>query len=358
MSNKDYYTILGVSKSASKDEIKKAFRKLAQKHHPDKGGDESVFKEASEAYSVLSDDKKRAEYDAYGRVFGGGAQGGGAGGFEGFDFSQFTNGRGGAGFEFDMGDIFSEFFGGSGRSGGRRGRDISIDLEIDFKDSIYGTDRTVLLSKYSECNVCDGTGAKKGTEVIECATCGGNGKIHETKQSFLGSISTTRVCEKCRGTGKTHKEDCGECAGEGVRKQEEEIKIMVPTGINDGEMIRLSGKGEATPGGVPGDLYVKVHVKSHSTIRREGNDLVTDLTVKLTDALLGGSYTVETIDDPITVKIPAGIASGEILRVRNKGVMIDDSRRGDLLIRVHITLPSKLSKKAKKAVEELREEGI
>ena len=350
---KDYYDILGVQKSASKDEIKKAFRKLAQKHHPDKGGDEAVFKEASEAYSILSDDKKRAEYDTYGQTFAGAGGPGGGQGFGGFDFSGFQQG----GVEFDLGDIFGDMFGG-GRSRGRRGRDISIDQQIDFKDAVFGIERTVLLSKFSTCATCDGSGAKKGTDLVTCQQCNGSGKIHETRRSFLGTFATERVCEACHATGKVPKDRCKDCHGEGVRKQEEEITIMIPAGINDGEMIRLSGKGEAISGGSAGDLYVKVHVKPHSVLHKEGNDLIMSLNVKLTDALLGGSYSVDTLDGPLSVKIPAGISHGEILRVRDKGVPTDSGSRGDLLIRVHITLPSKLSKKAKKAVEELRAEGV
>lgn len=355
--SKDYYKILGVEKSASKDDIKKAFRKLAQKHHPDKGGDEQTFKEASEAYSVLSDEKKRAEYDAYGTTFGsgGGPGGPGFGGFEGFDFSQFAQGAQGN-VEFDFGDIFGDFFGGRGR--GRRGRDISIDQQIDFKESVFGVERTILLSKFSDCATCKGSGAKEGAGTTDCKRCNGTGKLHETKQSFLGTFSSVRPCEECRSTGKIPKEKCNDCNGEGVRKQEEEIKVMIPAGINDGEMIRMTGMGEAIPGGSAGDLYIKVHVKPHGTMHKEGADIVTDLEIKLTDALLGGSYTIDTVDGELSVKVPAGIAFGEILRVRDKGVPIDGRGRGDLLIRVHIKLPTKLSKKAKKAVEELKGEGI
>lgn len=363
--DKDYYSILGVPRNASKEDIKKAFRKLAHKYHPDKkeSGDEQRFKEASEAYSVLSDDKKRAEYDAYGRVFGGGsgfsAQGGPS---SGWDFSNFAGFKGqGGGFqdvEFDLGDIFGEFFGGARREQVRRGRDISIDLEIPFKDAVFGTKRTVLLTKTSTCEKCSGTGAKEGTELTTCSTCNGSGKIHETKSSLLGTFTSVRVCESCHGRGKMPKEKCSSCGGIGVLRKEEEINVAVPAGINDGEMIRLSGAGEALTGGTAGDLYIKIHVVPHPVFRKEGVNLVMDLNVKLTDALLGCTYTVPILDGDIKVKIPAGILFGEVLRVRGRGVAVSRGKRGDLLIRISIKLPSKLSRSAKEAVEKLRNEGI
>lgn len=355
---KDYYAILGVDKKASKDDIKKAFRKIAQKEHPDKGGDEAKFKEASEAYSILSDDKKRAEYDAYGRTFAGGAQGAGGFDFGGFDFSQFTGANGGQ-VEFDLGDIFGDFFGGTRGRRSKRGRDISIDVEISFKESVFGVERKILLNKSSTCTTCKGSGAKEGSELTTCSRCSGAGKLHETKQSFLGTFTSTRECDKCHGTGQVPKQPCRDCAGEGVRKQESEIKLAIPSGINDGEMIRMTGGGEAVAGGQAGDLYIKIHVKPHDTLRKDGNNLVMPLNIKLTDAMLGGSYTVETLDGPITVKIPEGIDHGEILRVQGKGVPIEGSgRRGDLMIKLSVTLPKKLSKKAKAAIESLREEGV
>ncbi len=366
MNNKDYYAILGVDKKATKDDIKKAFRTLAHKHHPDKkGGDANKFKEASEAYSVLSDDKKRAEYDAYGRVFPGGNGGNGAGfdgsgfgGAGGFDFSQFTNSEGGFAGNFDFGDIFSEFFGGQGQQRAPRGRDISIDLELSFSDAIFGTERKVLLSKTSVCDTCKGNGGKPGTEMITCATCNGKGKIRETRRSFLGSFSTTRACDTCHSTGKVPKEKCATCKGHGVLHKQEEISILVPAGIDDGEMIRMAGFGEAVAGGGAGDLYVKLHVKRHPTFKKEGTNLTTDLNVKLTDALLGADYKLQTLDGEISLKIPAGVTFGEILRVKGKGVPIEKNRRGDLLIRLHIQLPSKLSREAQKTIEDLRKEGI
>lgn len=363
----NYYDTLGVAKSATTDEIKKAFRTLAHKYHPDKkGGDEKRFKEVSEAYAVLSDEKKRAEYDAYGRVFsgaGGGGQGAGPAGFEGFDWSDFAQGRGfqnGAGFEFDLGEIFGDFFGGrqTGSPRAARGRDISIDLELPFSEALFGTERRVLIAKTSRCETCKGSGAKPGSPLATCKTCNGKGKIRETRRSILGSVQTVRACSDCQGSGQTASEHCVACKGAGLRRGQEEAVIRVPAGIDDGEVIRLSGAGEAVKGGSTGDLYVKVHVARHPLFKKEGNNLVMDLTIKLSSALLGDEYTVKALDGDITVKIPAGLRHGEILRVKGRGVPIERSARGDLLLKMSIGLPQKLSKEAKKLIEELRKEGV
>lgn len=287
---KDYYQILGVQKNASEDDIKKAFRKLAHQYHPDKsGGNEAKFKEVNEAYSVLSDKQKRGQYDAFGAAgpgMGGGAQG--QGGFNasdfGFDFSNFSQ----AGFDTgDLGDILSSIFGGRRV---RRGRDIAVDIELSFQDSIFGVERKVVI----------------------------NSKVVKQK----------------------------------------EVMIQVPPGIDDGQMIRLSGMGETLEGGVPGDLYVKVHVRRHPTLRKDGYNLVMDLTIKLSEALLGGERVISTLDGEVTMKIPTGTNSGVILRVKGKGVPQGGDRRGDLYVRIIVKLPEKLSKEQKKLVEELKKEGI
>ncbi|MBC7836404.1 molecular chaperone DnaJ [Acetobacteraceae bacterium] len=355
---KDYYEVLGVDKKASKDDIKKAFHKLAHKFHPDKNqGDSEKFKEVSEAYSILSDEKKRAEYDSYGRTFGGG--GTGTGGFNqadaGFDFSQFQDAFQG-GFAFDFSDIFGEAFGGGTRS--RRGRDISIDLEISFKESVFGTKRTVLLAKTAQCDTCKGNGAEPGTELITCSHCNGTGKIHETTNSFFGSMTVQSVCRHCHGVGQVPKEKCHTCRGEGVYKKQEEIEIIVPAGIEGGEMIRLTGMGEAVAGGMSGDLYVKVHVQIDPRFKKDGINLVTELSVKLSDALLGTEYKIQTLDGEEMLKIPPGVSHGEVITIKGKGVAAGRGKRGDLFVRVRITLPQKLSRTAKGLIEKLREEGI
>ncbi len=364
---KNYYEILGIPKSASKDEIKKAFRKLAHKYHPDKkDGNEEKFKEVNEAYGVLSDDKKRAEFDTYGRVFseggGNGASGFNAQDFGGFDFSNFNGGnaQGFEGFQdFDLGDIFGEFFGGGGRREQTpRGRDISIDLELSFEESVFGVERKVLLTKTSICDHCKGSGGEPGTEMKTCPTCNGKGKIHETRRSLLGNFSTVTTCPTCHGKGKVPKEQCRVCRGAGVTSKQEEITIKVPPAINDGEMIRMTGQGEAVADGITGDLYVKIHVKKHPLYSKDGPNLITDLNIKLTTALLGGEYVLSTLDGNITVKIPEGVTHGEVLRIKGKGVPIDKSKRGDILIRLHVQIPKRLSREEKKLVEELKKEGL
>lgn len=361
---KDYYEILGIQKGATKDEIKKAFRTLASKYHPDKKtGDEAKFKEISEAYSTLSDDKKRAEYDTYGHSYaggqGGGQQWGGAG------FGGFQGGMGGQGFEFDLNDIFESFggmFGGAQKGAHRasRGNDISVDIELTFKESIFGTRRSLKLMKNGSCTSCKGSGARSGTDMTTCGTCNGNGRIRETRQSVLGQFATVRECTECRGTGKVPKVKCPDCAGFGVRRIEDVVDIQIPAGIEHGEMIRMTGRGEAVQGGVSGDLYVKIHVQKHQTIKRDGDVLTMPVRVKLSDALLGTEYTVETLDGDVKIKIPEGVKHGEMLRIKNKGVPSDGAGtpRGDFIVKIHIDLPQKLSKNAKKLIEELKKEGI
>lgn len=354
---KNYYEILGIEKSASKDEVKKAFRKLASQYHPDKSsGDEAKFKEISEAYAVLSDEKKRAEYDTYGRSYAGGGGGAHAG------WGGFQNGFNGV--EFDINDIFQNFgdmFGGGMRGNGKkqaRGNDISVDIELTFKEAIFGTERSLKLAKNNLCDTCDGTGAKKGTEMSTCTACNGNGRIHETRQSILGQFATVRECSVCYGSGKIPKEKCSDCKGAGVRRSEETITIAIPAGIEAGEMIRMPARGEAIKNGVPGDLYVKIHVQKHKTIRRVGEHLEAVLNVKLSDALLGATYSVETLDGAVDIKIPEGVKHNEVLRIKGKGVPYAGSHRGDFHVRIVIDLPHKLSRTARKLIEELKKEGI
>lgn len=351
---KDYYQILGIQKTATDDDIKKAFRTLAHKFHPDKkGGDEAKFKEVSEAYAVLSDKKKRAEYDAYGRTFSGA---GGAGGFGGFDFSNFNGFE--SGVEFDLGDIFGEFFGGAGGRRQKRGRDISIDIEVPFRDAVFGTERRVLISKVTTCDTCGGNGAKKGTSMRTCTTCNGKGQIHESRNSFFGSFTSVRTCPSCHGRREVPEDPCSSCDGVGVAKREEEVRVAVPAGVENGEMIRMPGRGEAAPGIAAGDLYVKLHVRPDKVFTRDGTNLIMTLPTKLTDALLGGEYKIQTLDGEASVTVPAGVTHGEFIRVRGKGVPAGRGSRGDLLVRVNIEFPKKLSKDAKKLIEDLRAEGL
>lgn len=357
--SKDYYKILGVDKNASKEDIKKAFRKLAHQHHPDKtGGDETKFKEANEAYSVLSDDAKRQQYDTFGSAGPGGAGFGGFGGqgFGGFDFSGFQ--QNGQGFEFDLGDIFGEFFGGGRSERTRRGRDISVDIEISFREAIFGIDRKIHVTKTSKCSTCGGNGAKSGSGMKTCDTCNGKGKVQETKRSFMGNFSTVRACTDCHGTGQVPKEKCSDCKGEDVVNRQQEIVVKIPAGIENGEMIRLTGAGEAIPGGISGDLYIKVHVEDHPVFVKEGQNILMDLDIKLSKALLGGEENIDTLDGDVTLKIPEGIAYGEVLRIKGKGVPNEKGKRGDLLVRINIDIPKRLSRNAEKLIEELKKEGL
>ena len=240
----------------------------------------------------------------------------------------------------------------------RRGRDISIDLEVAFKESIFGTERTVLLTKVGACATCGGNGAKPGTSLMKCTTCGGKGRVQETRRSFLGSFTSERECTVCSGRGETPATKCDTCAGAGVLRKSEEVTIKIPAGIEHGEMIKLVGQGEAISGGTAGDLYVKIHVEKDPVWRREGGNLVTELDIKLTDAILGGEYKLRALDGELVLTIPEGVAFGETLRVRGRGVPLDKGKRGDLLVRISIKIPSKLSKTARTALEKLREEGI
>jgi molecular chaperone DnaJ len=355
---KDYYSTLGVEKSATQDDIKKAFRKLAQKHHPDKGGDEARFKEITEAYSTLSDEKRRRDYDTRGQYTGANSgQGGYQGGFGGFGQGNM------GGMEFDFSDLFSgggfgDIFGGGQRAQARRGRDVSVDIEVSFKDSILGTSRTVVMAKVGACDTCTGTGAKKGTEVETCTHCNGAGKVHETRNSMLGTFTNVRECTQCNGSGKIPKVKCSTCSGRGVLRKEQEVKIQVPTGIDNGEMIRMPGLGEAIQNGTSGDLYIKVHVKPHKDFKKEGPHLVMSIPLHLSDALLGTSVPVTTVDDKIIdVKIPPMTTTEETLRVKGKGVPTNRGT-GDLFIHLSIKMPKKLSNKARKSVEELKSEGL
>ncbi len=350
MSGKDYYKILELEKGASKEDIKKSFRRLAHKYHPDKGGDEAKFKELSEAYSILSDDKKRAEYDTYGQTFGGGAPGGfGQGGFG------FGDGEGGI--EFDLGDIFGAFTGGRGRRVSR-GSDISVDITLSFEEAAFGVDRKLIITKQGTCKECKGSGARKDTTYITCDKCNGKGKIHDVKKSILGSFATVRDCDKCIGKGEMPKETCKNCKGSGVLRAPEEITVKIPSGIENGEMIRLSGYGEAITSGIAGDLYVRVHVTPHKELKKEGINLRMDLNIKLTDALLGAEHTINSLEGELKVKVPAGVSSGEILRLKGKGISSHNQGKGDLLVRIVIKTPEKLSRKAKKLIEDLKNEGV
>ncbi len=363
--SKDYYTLLGVDKKANKDELKKAFYKLAAKHHPDKGGDEAKFKEVNEAYQVLSDDKKRKEYDMYGQTFNGagsnagGQQGQGFGGFGGFNPNDFQN------MQFDMddiGDIFGDMFSGFGGFGGpkeRRGRDMSVDIEINFKEAVFGTERKVMINRTSKCATCKSTGGDAASGKITCIKCNGKGRVHEMKRTMFGNMQAQRLCNDCDGVGQVYKDKCKDCKGEGVKSGKFDLNIPVPAGINNGEMLKMTEMGEAVRAGTSGDMFIKVRVQPDKVWHRENNDLVMDYSIKLTDALLGIKHKVVGLDGDIEVIVDGGISIGEAIRIPGRGVPFGQRKqRGDAIINLEVELPKKLSKKAKDLVKELQEEGL
>ena len=364
----NYYDILGVSKGASDDEIKKAYRRLAHQHHPDKaGGDEKKFKEINEAYQVLSNKTKRSQYDQFGQTFDQAGRSGGGQGFGGFDFSGFDFGnfsaRGGSAFggEFggeDMGDIFSDIFGGSfgrGRTRQRSGQDIQVDIEINFEEMVKGARRVINLRRNVVCNVCGGTGGEPSAKQETCPTCKGSGQVRKNVRSFFGSFSQVSVCPACRGKGKTFSKKCHKCGGDGRVKSEQAIEIEIPAGIENGQTINLRSQGEAGEYGAPaGDLYVNVHVAPHSKFKRERNNIISEEQITFSQATLGDKIEVETISGPIRMKIPAGTQSGEVFRIRGEGVPYLGKRgRGDQLVKIIVQIPKHLSREQNDLIERL-----
>ncbi len=367
----NYYDTLGVSKGASDDEIKKAYRKLAHKHHPDKaGGDEAKFKEINEAYQVLSDKTKRSQYDQFGQTFEqAGRSGGGAGqGFGGFDFSGFQGfGGGGQGADFEFGggdfeDIFSSIFSG-GRGGAstrkKRGKDIQVDVEIDFAEMVSGAKRQINLRKNTTCYYCDGTGGEKGSELKICSTCGGAGRVQKVSRSFFGNFSQVAQCPDCHGVGKVISKKCSKCGGDGRVMAETELEIEIPAGIADGQTLSMQGAGEASGvGGVFGDLYINVHVRAHKELKRSGQDILSSVEVPFSVAALGGETIIETIDGRLTLKIPSGTQSGEQFRVKGKGVPdLHSGVRGNQIVKVIVRIPRKLNREQRRLLEELGQLG-
>lgn len=365
---KDYYKTLGVARNASKEEIKKAYRKLAHQYHPDKGGDEARFKEINEAYQILSDEQKRSQYDQFGGVFEGGSRGGeqGSSGFQwpgGFrvDFGEQGPGSG----DFDFSDIFEDFlgmgFGGGGRArtSERKGKDIRIDLEVPFEESILGAKKEIELGKLARCIRCNGSGGEPGSKTKPCPTCQGKGNVQKTQRTFLGSFTQVSTCPGCFGVGTRPETVCAQCRGKGVEQRVEQLEIFVPRGIRDGEILKITGKGEASlAGGVAGDLYAHVHVLPHKVFRRQGEDIIMALPIKLSQAITGDSVEVSAVDGAIKLKIPEGTQPGDILKVRGKGAYQPSGYgRGDLLVEVKVEVPRKAGKKIKELAEDLKKEG-
>jgi molecular chaperone DnaJ len=363
----NYYDTLGVPKSASADEIKKAFRRKAHEHHPDKdSGNADKFKEINEAYQVLSDDSKRQQYDQYGQTFdqaqrgaGGGAGGfGGGNPFGGGDFSGFGQG----GVEFDLGDIFGDLFGGRQDRDSRRNRgiDLEMGLTISFEEAVFGIEKEITLEKQDTCKTCKGDGAQPGTKVVTCPKCHGQGQIRTQRRTVFGNVASSATCDRCNGMGKIPESPCKTCDGRGILRQEKTLSVKIPAGIDNGQRIRVSGEGEAGyRGSTPGDLYLAIKVAPSKDFERDGFTLLKELPISFTQATLGAKPIVRTLDGDIELKIPSGTQSGTMFRVKDKGVpnINNPKHRGELIITVRVIIPKKLSKKEKDLLKELAEEN-
>lgn len=359
MSKRDYYEILGVSKSSSADEIKKAYRKVAMQFHPDRNpGDkeaEEKFKEAAEAYEVLSDQEKRAQYDRFGHAGVNGRGGGGAHGMNMDDiFSNFGDIFGD--------DIFGSFFGGGrqrsgGRARGTRGSNLRIKLKMNYEEIAKGANKTVKVKKYTTCSTCTGSGAKDKNSIQNCGTCSGTGQVRKVTNTFLGQMQTVGTCPTCNGEGSTITSKCTSCKGEGRVYTEETINIDIPAGVQDGMQLSLSGKGNAGErGGAPGDLIVLVEEEQHPELQRDNLNVIYDMHISFTDAVFGANPEVPTIDGRAKIKIPAGTQSGKIFRLKGKGFpAINSYEKGDQLIHVNVWTPQTLTAEEKEMMEKLKE---
>lgn len=365
---KDYYKILGVPRTASEEEIKRAYRKLAHKYHPDKGGDAEKFKEITEAYQVLSNKEKRAQYDRYGRVFEGSAPGFDQGFSWSWGFDPETmREKFGEGFDFgfgDVGDIFEDFFAGLGGKPKRerkRGEDIAVTIEVPLETVLRGQERVISLLKWIQCTRCGGNGAEPGSKLHECFSCRGTGEVQQIQKTFFGSFTRIASCPECGGEGTKPEKPCNVCRGEGRVKGEETIKIFIPAGIDTNQEIKITGKGDAgRKGRKPGDLYVRVLVKKHPVFTRKGDDLYVTHYISFPEAALGAEHELQTLEGKtIILKIPEGTESGKILRIRGKGIPhFSGYGRGDMYVRLLIKTPNKLTKRQKELLEELRKEGL
>ena len=356
---RDYYEVLGVQKGASDDEIKKAYKKLARKYHPDLNRDdpktaEEKFKEVNEAYDVLKDPQKKAAYDQFGHDAFDPRRGGSAGGGNPF------GGAGGFG-GFDMNDIFDMFGMGGGRRAGRqgpeRGADLRYDLEISFEEAAFGKEVELSIPREENCPSCDGSGAAKGSSAETCSTCHGSGQEQVMQRTMFGSMMTSRTCSHCRGTGKIIKDPCKECSGTGRKRVTKTIKVNIPRGVDDGQRVRVTGGGEAgVRGGANGDLYVYIFIRPHKLFQRRGNDVIIEIPITFVQASLGDTVQVPTLDGAVDLKVPAGIQTGTVLRVKGKGIPnLRSSGRGDEHVRIKVTTPQKLSSRQKELLKEFAE---
>jgi len=359
MGKRDFYEILGVSKEATKEEIKKAYRKQALKYHPDKNpGDkksEELFKEAAEAYEVLSNEEKKARYDRYGHAGLGGASNGYSGHGMTMDdiFSSFGD---------IFGDAFGGFggFGGAGRSRGKRvnkGSNLRVKVKLNLQEIAAGAEKKIKVTKYDTCDKCDGSGAADASSLSTCSTCHGSGHVTRITNTMLGQMQTTSVCPSCGGDGKTITKKCTACYGEGIVQKEDIIKINIPAGVGKGMQMTVGGKGNAPRrGGVNGDLLVVIDEEEHPDLIREGNDLIFNLFISIPDAVLGTNVEIPTVDNNVKIKIDPGTQPGKILRLRGKGLPeVNGYGRGDLLVNVNVWIPKSVSKDEAKIIEKFRD---
>jgi len=356
MSKRDYYEVLGVAKGASADELKKAFRRAAVQHHPDKeGGSEEKFKEINEAYDVLKDSQKRQRYDQFGHAGVGGSSGGGGYG-GGNPFEGFGNQGGSFDFGDGLGDIFSQFFGGGGgsqRQAPQRGRDVEVNLQLNFEEAVFGIETDIDLEMDDECAHCKGTTVEPGHDMKTCPTCKGAGQQTRVMNTMFGAIQQSVVCETCHGRGKVPEKVCTVCHGKGTERKKQSIKLKIPAGIDDGATIRLTGRGEAVADGKKGDLYVNIRVKAHKHFTREGDIVLSEAHVGMIDATLGTEIDVETVDGMVRMKVPAGTQSGTDFKLSSHGVPhMNSERRGPHIVNIIVDTPTKLSKKQRELLEQ------
>jgi|TARA_B100001971_G_C18245250_1_gene573776 molecular chaperone DnaJ len=351
---KDYYDTLGVEKSATKEEIKKAYKKLAKKYHPDINKEDNAqdtFKEINEAAAVLGDDEKRQQYDQFGDADAF-KQASGYGGFNNSDFSDFAS--------FDFGDIFDQFFGGGGRRRGRqqaRGSDLRFDMEISLEEAAFGVEKEVTIPRNVSCSDCSGSGAKDEDSLETCPDCNGQGRVTRSQRTPFGLFQTQGACPKCKGEGKWIKEECVHCDGTGLVHDSSKITVKVPPGAEEGTNLRVSGAGEGAKGGSSGDLYIVLHQKDHETFERQGDNIYLKMAISFSLAALGGEISVPTLDGKAKLKIPAGTQTNTIFRMNDHGIpFLHGSGKGDELVEVVVDVPEKLSKKQKKLITDLQKE--
>ncbi|MCG2783211.1 MAG: molecular chaperone DnaJ [Candidatus Altiarchaeales archaeon] len=359
MTKRDYYEVLDIGKDAGKDEIKKAYRKLARKYHPDvnkDAGAEDKFKEMSEAYEVLADDNKKANYDGLGHA---GAQAGfSGGGFSWDDFSHFDDISDIFGRDFFGRDIFDVFFGGQGRrrgSSAKRGSDVRYDVEIDLEGAAFGVEKEISVRRNETCDECSGTGAKSPSDIVSCPTCGGAGQLKQARRPPFGQFVTVTACIESKGAGRIIKKPCTRCEGTGRKSRSRKMSVNIPAGVESGSYLKLREEGDSgMKGGSSGDLYVVIHVKPHNEFRREGSDIVFELPISFSQAALGDEVEVPTLQERVTMRIPAGTQTGTLFKLKGEGIhKLHGRGRGDELVRVQVVTPDKLSGRHKELFREL-----